>query len=42
MENPHAKGVASHSAPSLALYAARPAVKRKQGKRVSLGLRGVR
>ena len=38
MENPHAKGVASHSAPSLALQVARPAVKRKQGQRVSLGL----
>jgi hypothetical protein len=33
MKNPHEKGVANHSAPSFALYVARPAVKRKQGKR---------
>jgi hypothetical protein len=33
MKNPHEKGVANHSAPSLALYFARDAVKRKQGNR---------
>jgi len=33
MKDPHEKGVANHSAPSLARYVARQAVKHKQGNR---------